>query len=186
MVTTFKLKPLFSHEKIDTLVENFGLKRQPREELNKQLQHTFSDYIISALTEISEESKDNKKIYIEAAYHLDKARKLLEYKPHPAGKMAYRLGAMTDTLNKLIEGSDNFASERANRFMEKNLVRHLKEVWTNNTSTPFHTGSDGSGRNPRDFILFCFHAAFEAYPEIIWFKEVDFKIADKLIKSIKR
>lgn len=186
MSTTFNLKPLFNPEKITNMVQNFGFKRLSEEEINERLQVTFSDYIISALTEISDGQKDNKKIYIEAHYHMDKARKLLEYMPHPAGKMSYRLAAMMDTLNKLVEGSDNFAAERATRFMEKNLVRHLRDIWLANTSTPFHSGGDGSGRNPRDFILQCFAAAGAAYPEITWFKEVDYTIADLLIKSIKR
>ena len=186
MTTTFTLKTLFSAEKITKMRENFGFKRFSDEELSDRLQKTFSDYIIAALTEISDGQQNNQKIYIEASYHLDKARKLLEYMPHPAGKMSYRLASMLDTLNKLVEGSDNFAAERAARFMEKNLVRHLKEIWIGNTSTPFHSGGDGSGRNPRDFILDCFKTAGEAYPEIIWFNEVDYTIADLLIKSIKR
>ena len=185
MVTIFRLKPLFTPEEITTLVQNFGFKRFSEEELADRLQGTFSDYIIAALTEISD-GEEHKKMYIEAAYHLEKARKLLEYKPHPAGKMSYRLGTMIDTLNKLVEGGNNFAAERAARFMEKNLVRHLRDIWHANTSTPFHTGGDGTGRNPRDFIRCCFQAAGEAYPEIRWFKEVDFTIADLLIKSVKR
>jgi len=186
MTTTFTLKILFNDEKITVMRENFGFKRFSNQELSDRLQKTFSDYIISALTEISDDQQDHQKIYLEANYHLDKARKLLEYMPHPAGKMSYRLATMTDTLNKLIEGSDNFAAERAARFMEKNLVRHLRDIWQANTSTPFHSGGDGSGRNPRDFILECFNTAGDAYPEINWFKEVDYTIADLLIKSIKR
>lgn len=186
MTRTFVLKKLFSPEKITELVHNFGFKRMSTAEIEITIQNAFSDYILSALSELGDDTKNNKKIYIEAAFHMDKARKLLEGMPHPAGKMAYRLNNMMDTLNKLVEGSDNFAAERANRFMEKNLVRRLRDLWVANTATPFHSGGDDSGRNPRDFILLCFAAAAKQYPEIHWFKEVNFTIADLLIKSIKR
>jgi len=186
MTTPFTLKNLFSAEKITNLRDNFGFQRFSDEELTERLQKTFSDYIIAALTEIADGQQNTQKIYIEASYHIDKARKLLEYMPHPAGKMSYRLATMLDTLNKLVEGSDNFATERASRFMEKNLVRHMRDIWIANTSTPFHSGGDGTGRNPRDFILECFKNAGDTYPEIAWFNEVDYTIADLLIKSIKR
>ena len=186
MITRFTLKNLFSSEEITNLVQNFGFKRLPEDEIENAIQNAFSDYILSALSELSDDHADQKKLYLEASLYIDKARKLLEGMPHPAGKMAYRLSNMFSTLNKLIEGKDNFAADRANRFMEKNLVRRLKDIWSGNTSTPFHSGGDGSGKNPRDFILTCFSAAGKKYPEINWFKEVDYTIADILIKSIKR
>jgi hypothetical protein len=112
--------------------------------------------------------------------------KLLEGLPHPAGKMAYRISTMNGTLEKLIEGRDDFAAERATRFVEKNLVRQLRDIWTANTATPFHSGSDNSGRNPRDFVICCFAAAGNQYPELTWFNSVDDEVADLLIKNIKR
>jgi hypothetical protein len=186
MVTPFSIKKLFKPNELTKLVQNFGFKRMDENEIEAVLEKSFSDYILSALSELGDNQENNKKIYIESVFHIDKAKKLLEGMPHPAGKMAYRLSSMTTTLNKLIEGKDNFAAERANRFMEKNLVRRLKEIWTANTSTPFHSGGDDSGKNPRDFILQCFTAAGNNYPEIYWFNEVDHTIADLLIKSIKR
>ena len=86
----------------------------------------------------------------------------------------------------VLEGGSSFSAERANRFVEKNLVRQLRDIWMANTATPFHMGGDNSGRNPRDFLLCCFKAAGEQYPELSWFDMVDEKIADQLIKSIKR
>ncbi len=186
MATRFQLKTLFNPEEITNLVQNFGFKRMDKDEIENIIQKAFSDYILAALSELNNDAKENEKLYIEAGFYMDKASKLLEAMPHPAGKMSYRLSSMVATLNKLIEGQDNFAADRATRFMEKNLARRLKDLWLANTSTPFHTGSDGSGRNPRDFILQCFAAAGKQYPEISWLKEVDYKIADNLIKSIKR
>lgn len=186
MVNRFKLKNLFNPDELTKLVQNFGLKRMPAAEIEAALQKAFSDYILVSLSEQGGQGEEHRRLYIEAEYNLDKARKLLEGLPHPAGKMAYRIASMIDTLNKLVEGNNNFSAERANRFVEKNLVRRLRDIWISNTSTPFYVGSDGWGKSPRDFLLCCFTAAGEQYPELSWFKGVDENIADQLIKSIKR
>ena len=187
MTSRFQLKKLFNQAEITKIVHNFGFKRMSDAEFEQAIQKAFFDYILAALSEQNSlTAEDHRKRYIEANFHLDKAAKLLEGMPHPAGKMSFRINKMIDTLNKLIEGRINLAAERAARFMEKNLVRRLRDIWNSNTATPFHAYSDGSGRNPRDFILQCFAAAGKHYPEIQWFKDVDHVIADQLIKSIKR
>lgn len=186
MTNRFQLKSLFNPEEITILVQNFGFKRMQPPEIEAAIQSAFSDYILAALSEVTGDEDNDKRIYSEANYHLSKASKLLEGMPHPAGKMAYRLSNMVDTLNKLIEGRLNLGAEKAQRFMEKNLVRKLRDIWVSNTSTPFHPYGDGTGKNPRDFILQCFYAAGDRYPEISWFKQVDTTVADLLIKSIKR
>ncbi len=186
MTSRFQLKKLFSEEELTILVQNFGFKRMDNEEIEHAIQTAFSDYIIAALSELNGNAEENKKLYIEAAYHLEKASKLLEGMPHPAGKMSFRLGNMIDTLHKLTEERINLGAERANRFMEKNLVRKLRDLWIVNTATPFHPYGDDSGKNPRDFILQCFFAAAKQFPELTWFQDVNEAIADSLIKSIKR
>lgn len=185
MVKRFNTKKLFSEDDITYFVTNFGLKRMPSEVLGDSLQEVFNDYILLALSEQGEQREDKARVYIEAQYHIAKAAKLLESMPHPAGKMSSRLNNMDDTLAKLIEG-DHFASSRAARFMEKNLVRKIRDVWLINTSTPFHAGVDGSGRNPRDFLLYCFRKAYVQYPEIEWFADVTPSLADSLIKSVRK
>lgn len=186
MVNRFRLKTLFTNEALTKMVQNYGLKRMSADDIGDQIQTAFSDYILSALSEIGDSAEDRGRIYVEASHHISQASKLLEGMPHPAGKMSYRLTKMSETLRKIIEGSSSLAAERASRFMEKNLIRRLRDIWCANTSTPFHAGGDGSGRNPRDFILDCLGAAYVHYPEIEWFKEVDLVIADTLIKNIKR
>ena len=186
MVNKFQLKKLFTREELTKLVQNYGFKRMSIEEIEVLLQNAFFDYVLVALTEYSGSREELQKQYLEANYHIQKAQKLLEATPHPAGKMAYRLVKMSDTLNKLVEEKNSFAAERATQFMAKNLVRHLRDLWCANTATPFHAGGDDSGRNPRDFLIRCFHAAAKHYPQITWFEQVDFFIADELIKSIKR
>lgn len=186
MVNRFKLKSLFNPGELTKMVQTFGLKRMPEEEVEAAIQKAFTDYVLVSLSELGNQGEEHRRLYIESEFHLNKARKLLEGLPHPAGKMAYRLSSMIDTLNKLVEGNNNFSAERASRFVEKNLVRNLRDIWISNTSTPFYAGSDGWGKNPRDFLLCCFSAAGEQYPELVWLKSVDEKVADQLIKSIKR
>lgn len=158
----------------------------PPDALSEALEVAFNDYILLALSELGEDREQKSQVYIEAQFHIDKAAKLLRAMPHPAGKMSYRLGGMSETLKKVIEGSDQLSSGRAARFVEKNLVRKLRDVWLINTSTPFHAGIDGSGRNPRDFLIFCFEKAYSQYPEIEWFNAVTPLLADTLIKSVKK
>ena len=186
MVNQFVVKKLFTPEQLSDVMATFGFKRMTKDEFESVLQKAFSDYILLSLSELGGESEDHRRLYIEAQFHLQKSMKLLEGLPHPAGKMAYRISTMKDTLDKLIEGRNNFSADRASRFVEKNLVRRLREIWTANTATPFHSGFDNSGRNPTDFLLCCFSAAGDHYPELTWFKSVDIKIADQLIKAIKR
>lgn len=155
-------------------------------ELCSALQVAFHDYIFLSLSELGEEIEDRAKVYLEAQFHIDKSAKLLQSMPHPAGKMSYRLIKMSETLKKLIESDDQSSATRAARFVEKNLVRKLRDIWISNTSTPFHAGLDGSGSTPSDFLLYCFEKAFKQYPEIEWFKNVNPALADTLIKSVKK
>ena len=186
MVNKFVVKKLLTQEQLSQVMQTFGFKRMTKEEFETSLHEAFSDYILLSLSELGGEIQDHKRLYLEAQFHLQKSMKLLEGMPHPAGKMAYRIASMNDTLSKLIEGRGDFSAERATRFVEKNLVRQLRDIWTANTATPFHAGSDNSGRNPRDFLLYCFSAAGKKYPEINWFNSVDERLADQLIKIIKR
>jgi hypothetical protein len=186
LVNRFSLEKLFSPQELEDLIRTFGFKRMSLPEIEGALQKAFTDYILISLSEFSSDSEEARRLYMESQFHLQKASKLLEGLPHPAGKMAYRISAMVDTLNKLIEGRGDFSAERATRFVEKNLVRQLRAIWLSNTSTPFHSGGDGSGRNPRDFLMRCFVAAGEKYPQLTWFSSVDTAIADQLIRSIKR
>jgi len=186
MVKSFHVKPLFSEQELTELSINFGFRRFSTQELDEAITDAFRDYIVVSLSELGEGVEENKRLYVEANHYIQQASKLLLGMPHPAGKMASRLDSMSSTLIKIMEGSHDISAQRAARFMEKNLGRRLRDIWALNTSTVFHAGTDGMGKSPRDFLLKCFKAAGEAYPELEWFKQVDEKIADLLIKSIKR
>ena len=186
LVKRFKLKSLFRLDELNGMMQTFGLNRMSVESMEAALQLAFTDYVVVSLAEQGGHANEHRRLYIEAEFHLSKAQKLLEGLPHPAGKMSYRLYSMTSTLHKLIEGGDDFSAERATRFVEKNLVRRLRDIWTSNTSAPFSPGSDALGKGPRDFLLCCFTAAAKQYPELVWFQSVNEEIADQLIQSIKR
>ncbi len=96
------IKKLFTEKEITDLVRDFGFKRMGNEEIVYTLQSAFSDYIIGALSEMSGDPQNDQQLYIEAGYHLNKASKLLEGMPHPAGKMSFRLGNMIGTLKQLL------------------------------------------------------------------------------------
>lgn len=186
MVKKFKVKQLFTHDELQRLIDNFHFKTLSVEVLNDAFSDAFHDYILSALSELGQGIEENQKVYIESGFYLEKASKLLVGMPHPAGKMAVRLNRMQETLTKLAEGRLDTSAERATRFMEKNLVRRLRDIWAFNTSTSFYAGSDGYGKSPQDFLLQCFSATAKQYPELVWFGQVDAKTADLMIKSIKR
>jgi len=186
MVKRFQVDTLFSAQNTKALAARFQLYRQSTEEIESALEAAFEPYILGILSELSGVTDEYRKLYIEAQYHLDIAARRLDGLPHPAGKMASRLETMHTTLGKLIDGEIGSAAERANRFMEKNLVRRLRDIWTTNTPTFFHAGGDDSGRNPRDYLVTCFHTVAESYPEIEWFAKLNTHEADLLIKAIKR
>lgn len=186
MVNSFSLKTLLSEQDIQFISTNFGFQKYSNEELNEAFQNAFHDYILVSLSEMGESLEENKRLYSEANFHLQKASKLLLSTPHPAGKMSLRLTKMSNTLHKLIDGSLDISAQRATRFMEKNLARQLRSIWQANTSTSFYFGGDDSGKNPRDYLIFCFKCAGKQYPELEWFNQMDERIADVLIKQIKR
>ena len=186
MVKNFFVKSLFTNDELEHLKDNFNFRKWSIQELHDGFEKAFHDYILVALSELGDGIQENQKVYIEAGFHIEKASKLLLGMPHPAGKMSLRLKQMQKTLTKLAEGKLDTSAERATRFMEKNLVRRLRDIWTANTSTNFHPGTDGLGKSPQDYLLYCFKAAAKQYPELVWFDQVDRKTADLLIKSIKR
>ena len=186
MINTFVLKDLFSQEQLEDLISEFSFGNTTTSELELAIRDAFRDYVISALSEMSGATEEHQKLYVEAIYPLERASKLLQDLPHPAGKISTRLSVMADTLKKLASGQQNFDSERASRFVEKNLIRRLKQVWDNNTQVSFFDHSAEEQGAPMHFVRLCLNAAGRCYPEIVWFASVDNARADSLIKSIKR
>ena len=185
MSKTFKLKLIFNEAKITELVQKYGLKRMSNEELSAELHTIFEDYILIALSELSSSVEERNAAYNEAIWYITKAQKLLAGQPHPAGKMAAKLKDMCNTLNTVIQGEDNNGADRAKRFVEKNLVRKLRQFWQANTAQPFTPDIHFDGHSPVEFILDCFACAGASFPEIEWFDQVDASTASKLIRSTR-
>ena len=186
MINTFVLKDFFSQEQLAELIHEFSFSDATVSELELAIREAFKDYIVSALSEMSGATEEHQKLYVEAIYPLERASKLLQGLPHPAGKMATRLLSMTETLKKLASGQQNIHSERASRFIEKNLIRRIKHVWDNNTKVSFFDYSGVDKGSPVRFVRRCLNAAGRSYPEIVWFASVDNARADNLIKSIRK
>jgi hypothetical protein len=93
--------------------------------MSNELSDVFRDFIILILSENNSYSvEERNKLYNEAIYNLQHASKLLKGMPHPASSMSYKLLKMSDTLKKVTSGNKKEKS-KANRFIEKNLVRSL-------------------------------------------------------------
>lgn len=185
MSKQFTLKPIFSEQTLTTLVQKYGLKRMTDTEIGTKLNAIFEEYILLALSEMGGTTEERNAAYNEAIWYLGKAQKLLLGQPHPASKMAQKLKEMSVTLSNVIQGGDNQGAERAKRFVEKNLVRKLKQLWEANTSAPFLHELYFDGHSAIEFLLDCFELASNSYPEIEWFKAVTPETASKMIRSIK-
>ncbi len=182
MVNKFQVKKIFSEQRLEEMIQEFAFLNISPESLGNLFQNAFSDYVLSAFSEMSGAIQDHRRLYVEAVYHTKKATKLLRGLPHPAGKMAIRLSAMSDTLEKLANGQQNVDAERATRFLEKNLVRRLKHIWTSHARTSFFDNPDMA----RKYLIVCLNSAGQQYPEIAWLSSVDDKVAETLMKSIRR
>ncbi len=185
MSEPFVVKEIFPPSVIANMVDQFGLRGRPPQALADALHRFFGEYVLLALSELPGNRDERNRVYTEAVFHLEKASKLLRGQAHPAGGMSMRLDKMSRTLQRVQDGQSDVRLERAERFVEKNLARHLHAVWQSATSTPFYAGGDDSGRNPRDFMLLCFAQAASVYPEIEWFAQFDLAIADHLIRAVR-
>ena len=185
MINRFELKKIFNEQQLKDVIQDFEFLGTSQA-LELSIQNAFSDYIINALSEMSGSTDEHKRLYIEAVYYLQKSQKLLEGLPHPAGKMANRLLAMVSTLNKLASDQQNISAERANRFIEKNLIQRLRHVWECYTKVSFFDSPSQHRFTSREYLMRCLNAAGKQYPEITWLSLADLKSVDSLMRSIKR
>jgi hypothetical protein len=184
MTERFILKEIVSLEDCQWLKQNFGFRGAERE-LIDGIQNAFQDYVLLAVSEEKESRQQRDQHYIEAMYFIDKASKLLQGQPHPAGAMSQRLDKMKSTLEKVVANESEVAEDRAKRFVELNLVRKLRDLWLKNTNTPFYVGQDGSGKAPHDYLATLFRFAARSYPEVSWFSAVSPKAIDYMVGRVK-
>lgn len=184
MAITYESRDICKIDQCEVLVNDFSLSGVPPDHLQALINEAFHDYIILALSEeVAESREERTQVYVEAIYHLEKAAKLLFGEPHPAHGMAIKLNRFINTLKNITESREADSQERATRFMERNLARNLKKVWTSVSTKPFSAYKDPDQHGAFEFLRSCFEAARESHPEISWFQGIDNKTISLLIKS---
>lgn len=186
MAQPFKVRELFSLQQCEQMLNAFNFSRATAIELQQMIQEAFRDYIILALSEeLSDSREDRNRTYIEAAWHLEKAEKLLKDAPHPGNNIASKLERFIKTLRTISESQEGDSQMRATRFMEKNLARNLRNVWENASTQAFLTDKAEHTNNMTHFISQCLFAAKAAYPEISWFQGLNKKTITVLVRSLR-
>ena len=129
MVSTFKLKNIFDDDFCTSMSKKYGFLNIDNNEIRENLENTFKDFIILILSENNAYTlEERNKLYQEAIYNLEHTSKLLKGMPHPASSMSYKLTKMSETLKKVTIGNKK-GKTKANRFIEKNLVRKFIVFW---------------------------------------------------------
>ena len=63
MVKAFQFKTLFAAQELTKLVQNFGLRKRPAPEIGDSIHEAFRDYILSALSELGDQSEDKNMLH---------------------------------------------------------------------------------------------------------------------------
>ena len=137
MTSTFKLKNIFDEKFCDNLSKKYKFVNSVSKNISESLEKTYTDFIILILSENNTYSIDERnKLYKEAIFNLDHTSKLLKGMPHPASSMSYKLLKMSETLKKVTSGNKKGKS-KANRFIEKNLIRKFIIFWDQHSDEKF-------------------------------------------------
>ena len=190
MTSTFKLKNIFDEDFCELICDKYGFKKNATEKIAIQLENIFRDFIILILSENNKYTvEERNKLYNEAIYNLEHTSKLLKGMPHPASSMSYKLIKMSETLKKVTSG-DKKGRTKANRFIEKNLVRKFIVFWDNNNPNKFSpTANKLSSPNKINInvckcFLQCSKKISSVYPEIEWFRVCEIEFVESLFENI--
>lgn len=192
MASPFTLRPIVTETDTATMINRYGLTGVSAGALVDAIHNAFHDYILLSLSEASGQTTDERnRVYLEAIMHLDRADKLLQSQPHPAGPMAYKIRKMIRSLNTVMEGRED-KQVRANRFVEKNLGRKLKQTFLRYRPVDAESGASEVDAPPpgergalRAFMLECLAAAAEQYPEITFFSDQDEESVAFLLRTLR-
>ena len=103
--------------------------------------------------------------------------------PHPASSMSYKLSKMSETLKKVTSGNKKEKS-KANRFIEKNLIRKFILFWDTNSPDKFFTEKDKINYEICKCFLDCSKKISSKYPEIEWFRVCEIEFIESLFENI--
>lgn len=184
MTTTFELKNIFNDDFCKSLCKSYGFKNEGQNEIANILQDTFRDFIILILSENNSYTvEERNKLYNEAIYNLQHTSKLLQGMPHPASSMSYKLSKMSETLKKVTSGSKKEKS-KANRFIEKNLIRKFILFWDANNPNKFLLDKNRINYDICKCFLDCAKKISSEYPEIEWFRVCEIEFIESLFENI--
>tara|TARA_B110000003_G_scaffold103041_1_gene105272 strand:+ start:613 stop:1161 length:549 start_codon:yes stop_codon:yes gene_type:complete len=182
LTTTFELKNIFNDDFCKSLKKTYGLNNE--NQIANMLQDTFRDFIILILSENNSYTvEERNKLYNEAIYNLQHTSKLLQGMPHPASSMSYKLSKMSETLKKVTSGNKKEKS-KANRFIEKNLIRKFILFWDANSPDKFFTEKDKINYEICKCFLDCSKKISSKYPEIEWFRVCEIEFVESLFENI--
>ena len=184
LTSTFKLKNIFDEAFCNNLVKKYKFENRPSKNLSESLEKTFTDFIILILSENNTYSIDERnKLYKEAIFNLDHTSKLLKGMPHPASSMSYKLLKMSETLKKVTSGNKKGKS-KANRFIEKNLIRKFIIFWDENSGEKFLAPEGKINYETCECFYECSKKISQVYPEIEWFKVCEMDFVESLFENI--
>ena len=184
MVSTFNLKNIFDNDFCTSMSKKYGFLNIDNNEIRENLENTFKDFIILILSENNAYTlEERNKLYQEAIYNLEHTSKLLKGMPHPASSMSYKLTKMSETLKKVTIGNKK-GKTKANRFIEKNLVRKFIVFWDVFSEKKFLSQQKELNYDTCDCFLECAKKISEFYPEIEWFKDCEIDFTHSLFENI--
>lgn len=184
MVTTFELKGSFNDSFCKLISEKYYFKKYNCLEIREDLENTFRDFIILILSENNSYTiEERNKLYNEAIFNLQQTSKLLKGMPHPASSMSYKLLKMSETLKKVTFGSKKEKS-KANRFIEKNLIRKFIVFWNKHSDTKFLTQENEINYKVCECFIDCSKELYKKFPDIEWFKDCETEFVESLFENI--
>jgi len=184
LTSTFKLKNIFDEKFCDNLSKKYKFVNSVSKNISESLEKTYTDFIILILSENNTYSIDERnKLYKEAIFNLDHTSKLLKGMPHPASSMSYKLLKMSETLKKVTSGNKKGKS-KANRFIEKNLIRKFIIFWDQHSDEKFLSTDEKINYKTCECFYECSKKISQVYPEIEWFKVCEMDFVESLFENI--
>ncbi|MAW48646.1 MAG: hypothetical protein CMQ85_00860 [Gammaproteobacteria bacterium] len=184
MTSTFQLKDIFDDSFYNLLCEKYNFNAEYKANISKEISNVFRDFIILILSENNSYSvEERNRLYNEAIYNLQHTSKLLKGMPHPASSMSYKLLKMSETLKKVTSGSKKEKS-KANRFIEKNLIRKFILFWDTYNEKKFLSAENKINYNVCECFLDCSNKISSVYPEIEWFKSCEIEFVESIFENI--
>ena len=184
MVSAFELKDIFNDDFCELISKKYNFKENDNEEMRRDLEDTFKDFIILILSENNSYTlEERNKLYNEAIFNLQQASKLLKGMPHPASSMSYKLIKMSETLKKVTYGNKK-EKTKANRFIEKNLIRKFILFWDTFSEDKFLSKENKINYKICECFMQCSQEISKVYPDIEWFKLCDIDFVESLFENI--